>query len=247
MTDFAPDTVFYAIGDVHGLADRLGTLHEQIFADHAARLTAHPLAIIHLGDYVDRGAQSRQVIECVRSLEARAAREGGFVVRSLRGNHEQMLLDAFSGDPAQLENWLRNGGRETLDSYKRAGQDIDQAMYNFPLAHREWLASLPTMIRDEHRRIAFVHGGIDPSNFPDCDPQHHLWSRSHKFFNPSYWDKNANLDGYTIVHGHTPTSDQEPQLAGGGRRINVDTGAVFGGPLTAVVLAEGQPPRFLRA
>lgn len=247
MFDFAPDTVFYAIGDVHGLASRLESLHEQILDHHRSHYQGRTLTIVHLGDYVDRGGDSRGVIDIIRALEHSAFGRQDFNVLSLRGNHEQMMLDALAGDPSSLDVWLNNGGRATLRSYTRPGLDVDDVMYRFPHAHRAWLEALPVIIHDAGRKIVFVHAGVNPLTFPDCEPNHYMWTRSARFFDPSRWVENSAMDGYTVVHGHTPTPDFHPECVGGGRRINVDTGAVYGGKLTAVVLADQKTPEFLTA
>jgi serine/threonine protein phosphatase 1 len=101
------------------------------------------------------------------------------------------------------------------------------------------------MLRDEQRKLVFVHGGIDPKMFPNCSDEIRMWTRSEKFFRSARWPDRHELKNILVVHGHTPTDDFEPDLQP--RRINIDTGACFGGPLTSVVLAPGEPPRFLRA
>jgi serine/threonine protein phosphatase 1 len=246
MTSFAPRTVFYAIGDVHGLADRLKAMHVEILKHHEAYHSGRPAAIIHLGDYVDRGPHSRGVIDAIMALEAKARDEDFLTVLSLRGNHEQMLLDALTGDSSAMDLWLNNGGRDTLRSYKSRGQEADEVMYQFPLAHRAWLESLPNIIHDEDRKLVFVHAGVDPATFPNCEPQIYIWTRSPRFTNPTKWRDYPAMEGYRIVHGHTPTLNGHPEIAGAYTRINVDTGAVFGGPLTAAVLSEDLPLGFLR-
>lgn len=112
-------------------------------------------------------------------------------------------------------------------------------------AHIDWLRTLPVMVRDEPRGIVFVHGGIDPSVFPACGDELRMRTRSPKFFNTTRWPARPELEGVLVVHGHTPTDDFEPECVPS--RINVDTGACFGGPLTCVVLGPGEAPRFLRA
>ena len=239
------DTVYYAIGDVHGVADRLKVLHGQILSDHQANHPGQAAEIIHLGDYLDRGEDSKGVVDMIMALEAEAANQPLLSVKSLMGNHEEMMLAGLDGDAAYLEVWLKNGGRETLDSYRLGDQDYDEIMLDMPRHHLDWLKSLPDILVYEEDRLIFVHAGIDPVSFPDDTAQVHLWTRSSRFFNPSSWLKNSALDGYTVVHGHTPDKKGEDVQADGCRRINVDTGAVFGGPLTAVKLVSGQEPSFM--
>ena len=241
------DTVVYAIGDVHGLATELRNLHDVIFCDHTARFAHKPLTVIHLGDYIDRGPDSQGVITAIMALEARAETDEQLTVYSLMGNHEEMLLKALGGDPAYLEVWLRNGGETTLESYTTERRDEDDVLNFFSASHKSWLSALPDILVDDARRLIFVHAGIDPMTYPGEDSQIYLWTRSQRFFDTSRWTKYPALEGYRVIHGHTPTRDRKPQIAGKGERINVDTGAVYGGPLTAVCLAPDMPVSFLFA
>ena len=236
---------WFAIGDVHGEADKLAELHDAIF-DRIA-FEGGPAGLIHLGDYVDRGPSSRQVIDRIMKLETTSKADETLRIISLKGNHELMMLEAIAGGaPGKLSNWLLNGGRETLASY--GVEDPDEAPSLFeviPGEHIDWLRQLPTMLHVPDEALAFVHAGIDPRTFPDCSDEHHLWTRSRKFFDTGRWPDREELSGLTVVHGHTPTTDNQPKVMD--RRINVDTGACFGGPLTAVMLQPGQAPQFLRA
>jgi serine/threonine protein phosphatase 1 len=103
---------------------------------------------------------------------------------------------------------------------------------------------LRSIYRDEARRLVFVHAGIDPATFPDCPDGVRLWTRSNNFFDRERWPGRSDLHDLLVIHGHTPRS-YEPEVFP--HRINVDTGAVFGGPLTAVVLKDGEEPSFIRA
>jgi len=152
--------------------------------------------------------------------------------------------DRYEDDSDQ--HWVMNGGAHAIASYCRTDGDIEVWRDVIDKEHIAWLRTLPTMHRDDERKIAFVHGGIDPKTFPHCDDQIRIWTRSEKFFDPGRWPARSELDGWLVVHGHTPTKDFEPQVVST-RRINIDTGAVFGGPLTCVVLAPDAGPRFLRA
>ncbi len=241
MTD---TRVFYAIGDIHGLAERLGELHTAILTD--ASVANARAVIVHLGDYVDRGPDSFGVIERVRALEAQASESGAFDVVSLRGNHEQMMIDA-ANDAFEhaTEHWAANGGDSTVASYLNAGRKAGPLEGMLDAEHLVWLQALPTLHWDSERRLAFVHGGIDPEAFPNCRDEVRMWTRSRQFFDTELWPDRAELTGLTVVHGHTPTDDGQPEVVP--LRINVDTGAVYGGPLTCVVLAANQKPRFLYA
>ncbi len=232
------ETVYYAIGDVHGEREKFERLLGFIRDD--AREWANSYKIVLLGDLIDRGPDSRGVValalELTRSGEALA----------LKGNHEELMLHAYSKrESIGIYHWATNGGDETIASYKQANGAADDWRDAIDTGHLNWMRELPAIWRDEARGLVFVHAGIDPHTFPACKEEIHLWTRSGKFFNSERWPDRPELEGLTVIHGHTPLPDLKPHLSP--RRINVDTGACFGGPLTSVVLAPGQGPRFLRA
>jgi len=232
------DLIYYAIGDVHGEDDKLARLLEDIRYDAQRLGAAH--RVVFLGDLIDRGPDSRAVVACALTLcqSGEAA--------AIRGNHEQLMLHAYDREETiGLYYWAINGGDPTIASYERVNGKHDHWRTAVDAAHVAFLRGLPTILRDEARGLVFVHGGIDPQTFPECSEEVRLWTRSQKFFDSGRWPDRAELQGLCIVHGHTPTHDFEPHL--GERRINVDTGACFGGPLTAVALAPGEGPRVLRA
>jgi serine/threonine protein phosphatase 1 len=232
--------VRYAIGDVHGEADKLARLHDFI-ADDIARHGA-PALVVHLGDLVDRGADSRGVVERVIRFEANPP--PGAEARSILGNHELMMLDAKDAATRQVElHWLTQGGGETMESYMRANGARADWREIVDDTHWTYLRGLPVLLRDDN--VVFVHAGIDPARFPNCSDEIHLWTRSRKFFDEAQWPDRKETRDIVVLHGHTPTDSFEPEVSR--RRINVDTGAVFGGPLTCVVLAPGETPRFLHA
>jgi serine/threonine protein phosphatase 1 len=164
---------------------------------------------------------------------------------SLKGNHEQMMLSALDADPSWgNESWMSQGGRETLWSYLGGRPLNEQWREAIPKAHVSWMRGLPDLHYDRERKLAFVHAGIDPRLFPDCSDQIRLWTRAERFFRTEQWPDREELKGLTVVHGHTPNGP-EPEVEP--RRVNIDTGACYGGPLTAVMLKEGEAPEFLRA
>jgi serine/threonine protein phosphatase 1 len=230
--------VIYAIGDVHGEAEMLDRLHAAIFARHERNHSGAPLKLIHLGDYVDRGPDSCGVIETLMRLEGRDDIE----TINLRGNHEQMMLEAYedgADHSGARMHWLINGGDAALESYARRGFEDP------PQSHLRWLNDLPTLHLEPKRNLVFVHAGVDPKTFPHCDPRIHLWTRSPRFYDPTRWDIGA-LKGWQVVHGHTPTRDFRPQAAGApARRFNLDTGAVYGGQLSAGIFAPDKEVEFL--
>jgi len=234
--------IYFAIGDVHGESAKLAALHDAIL-DRVA-LERQPARIVHLGDYVDRGPDSRGVIDRVMALEKLLEGSSRIEVISLMGNHERMMIDSWdlTGD---IGSWWSQGGAETADSYA-GGPGMADATWRetIPKDHIWWLRNLLPIYRDPERRLCFVHAGIDPARFPDCPELIRLWTRSDRFFDHDRWPDREELKGLLVVHGHTPLSF-DPEVFP--HRINVDTGACFGGPLTAVMLREGDGPEFLRA
>lgn len=230
--------ITYAIGDVHGEADRYRKLLEYISDLHAINYRGSAMKIIQIGDLVDRGPDSFAAIELAMELER--SQPKNFI--HLRGNHEQMMLDAIDASKqSAMDNWLGNGGIRTLDSYHHAGYA------EVPAEHINWLRARKTMYCDKETKMVFVHAGIDLETFPNCPDHVRLWTRSPQFFASDQWT-NENLEGWCVVHGHTPTKNFMPEIDGvHGRRINIDTGAVFGGRLTAAILAPGEPVRFYYA
>ncbi|WP_169711805.1 metallophosphoesterase family protein [Henriciella litoralis] len=225
--------VIYAIGDIHGELDRLRDLHARIMFHHERLYSDRSMTLIHLGDFVDRGPDSAGVLELLIEMEAR----DDINVINLRGNHEQMMIEAYGPDKSEARlHWLINGGDETIGSYGRRGREHP------PQAHLDWAKNLDTIHMIEDQKLAFVHAGVEPRTFPDSGERVHMWTRSKRFFDPSTWRTTA-LDGWTVVHGHTPTRDFQPDAAGTPvRRYNLDTGAVYGGKLTAGVFAGPDEP-----
>jgi serine/threonine protein phosphatase 1 len=232
------DTTYYAIGDVHGEIEKLETLLGFIRDD--ARNVGGPTKIVFLGDLIDRGPDSRAVVTRAKHLC-----ESGAAI-AIKGNHEELMLHAYDKtESIGVYWWAENGGDETILSYVRANGFADDFRDAIDRDHIAWLRTLPVMIRVEERGLVFVHGGIDPKTFPNCSDELRLWTRSRAFFDSHRWPDRDELYDLLVVHGHTPTHDFEPDQQA--RRINVDTGACFGGPLTAVALSPDDPPRFLRA
>jgi serine/threonine protein phosphatase 1 len=213
----------YAIGDVHGCLDRLVALHEMIAEDIAAR-PAERTTLVHLGDYVDRGADSAQVIDWLINQPPVPAD----VFINLMGNHEHMMLAAVVGvDKEAPTQWLMNGGADSLLSWgiSRSVPPIEWAGH-IPLRHLMFLRDLTI----SHRigPYMFVHAGIRPGVALEAQTrQDMLWIREP--FLSSQVDH-----GVVVVHGHTPRREPNVQF----NRIAIDTGAVLGGALTCAVLEE---------
>jgi serine/threonine protein phosphatase 1 len=209
----------YALSDIHGCLDKLERLVEQCRTD-AKGDTAR---FVFLGDYIDRGPDSRGVLAFIMDMQAR---EGDRVV-CLCGNHEDLALGAIDSlDEIDIDLWVfRNNGDKTLHSYGVA------APSELPAGHVAWMRSLPTH-HDDGRRF-FVHAGIDPSRPLDRQDRHDmLWMREPFLSDP-------RDHGRFIVHGHTPLRGGQPDLRP--NRVNIDTAAVLGGPLTAAIFDETTP------
>jgi len=217
------------VGDVHGCDDLLAEVHEETERD-LKRQPPTDYRIIHVGDYVDRGPASAAVLDRLVALRATDPR-----VICLRGNHEDLLL-GFLASPQQYGDvWLGNGGDATLASYeldRDAIASLDPAALasefarRLPAAHADFLRDLVLVTR--FGDYVFVHAGIRPTVPLDRQDPHDLtWIRDE--FLTSRRDY-----GVVVVHGHTPA--REPEVRP--NRINIDTGAVFTGRLTCLVLQD---------
>lgn len=221
------DVLVYAIGDVHGEAALLDRLLVRIEEDAEQRAARRRL-LVYLGDYVDRGPDSRGVVD--RLLEGPPS---GFEQICLVGNHEEMMLGCLEGDPRSSILWLMNGGDSTCRSYgidptggpTRLRQALLSAM---PAGHEELLRNLS--LCHQEGDYFFVHAGIRPGvALAKQRREDMVWIR--KPFCESKADH-----GCVVVHGHSPV--QQPDDLP--NRIGIDTGAVYGNALTAVALQGGQ-------
>lgn len=207
-----PAILTYAIGDIHGSYTKLINLYRHC-VQHCG---ANAFRFVFLGDYIDRGKRSREVVEFLIRTQAGAPDQ----IVCLRGNHDDMLLNAGERDGLAL--WLDNGGEATLRSYGVSRAD------DIPAGHLAWFASLPFAINDGKR--FYVHAGIKPGvPLEQQSKNAMLWIREPFLSDPSD-------HGRFIVHGHTPIEAMTPELRS--NRLNLDTGACFGGPLTAAVFDE---------
>ena len=223
--------VHYAIGDVHGRDDLLEDLLQQIAADAASRDVR--AVLIFLGDFVNRGPHSRQVIE--RMMQGPTV-EGQHWI-ALCGNHDRLLVNALLGkSETAFRRLMRKGGAETLASYGLAKKDasLARAIRAVPGEHLNFLAGLPLMhVLDGY---LFVHAGVDPRLPLDAQSDTVLMTIREPFLRQSH------LLPITVVHGHIP-SKRGPVVAPG--RIGIDTEAYATGVLTAVALQQGEPVRFM--
>lgn len=228
------DDLVVAVGDIHGCLELLQKLQREIIR-HAESIPAKHRTIVYLGDYIDRGPDSKGVID--QLLTGLPGFESVFI----KGNHEQFLLD-FLKDPGSGQTWLDgvNGGRATLESYGVAEPhyftDLPAVQKQFAEAfdvdHRAFFAMLqPSYQRGQY---FFTHAGVHP-NYPLSAqrPEDLLWIRE------PFLSSTKNY-GKIVVHGHTITThpDIKPN------RIGIDTGAFWSGMLTAMI-AHGDRREFL--
>lgn len=226
----APGPRTFAIGDVHGQTEKLRKLLAKLKA-----LAASGDALVFIGDLIDRGPDSRGSINLV--LEQLG---GGWPgpVTVLKGNHEAMLLSGLDGDPEFTRDaWFRYGGISTLQSYGVGWQE-EEWQGSIPAGHVGFLRSLKTWHRDAHG--IYVHAGLHPGQAPEeTGEEILLWTREAFYTSDHEWD-------LPVVFGHTPM--YEPPVAMNRQpawrpmlrteKIGIDTGAGYGGPLTAVVLPQ---------
>ncbi len=221
-----PARFTYAVGDLHGRLDLLKSAVEAI-AEHAKKTE---FRVVFLGDYVDRGPDSRRVIELLMGLQRI------WPVICLKGNHEDLMLKAVveRADGA-LQLWLENGGAETLRSYG-LGAD-SESTDRIPSPHIRWLSSLPLTTADPYR--IFVHAGLMPRTASHRQKEQTcLWIRK-RFLEGQPGDFEAH-----VVHGHTPLWDGKPDPAMPElleHRTNLDTGAFATGVLSVGVFDADWP------
>ena len=217
-------TKVYAFGDIHGCLEQFQRLIELCEMDAASQKST----FIFLGDYIDRGPDSRGVIDFLVDLQKWSPDK----VICLRGNHEELFLNALNGEDAEA-SWLSNGGDATLRSYHATrARDI-------PASHIDWIRSLP-LFHDDGQRF-FVHAGVHPDR-----PLDQQRSRDLMWLREPFLSSSKDF-GRLVVHGHTPLDNGIPDLRP--NRLNLDTGAVYGRALTAAVFTNHQltPLKFLKA
>ena len=225
----------YAIGDVHGRLDLLDQLIGKIEQDIATRSRAKNV-IVFLGDLIDRGPRSAQVIERLRTWQPQDAKR-----IFLCGNHEEVLLRVLAGETTVLADWLKFGGAQCLASYgidaERLGDQhesvaLAEIRAAIPPEHRVFLESFADTFR--FGDYLLVHAGIRPGLAVAAQAQKDLrWIRD-----PFLDDQSDH--GFVVVHGHT-ISEQVEERA---NRIGIDTGAYRSGVLTAMGI-EGTSRWFL--
>jgi serine/threonine protein phosphatase 1 len=203
----------YVIPDLHGRFDLLRDSLAKI-ADHAAGSTG---TIVALGDYVNKGPDSKQVVERMR-----AGVFDGWRLFPLKGNHDAMMVEALR-NPSKMHWWIEKGGDTTIKSYGGDAAAI-------PQTDVAWLDGLPLMHTDAYR--IFVHAGLDPDVPLDAQSEHTLlWKRYPKGYKGGFGDRH-------VVHGHNSFA-QGPELYQG--RSNLDTLAWRTGRLVTGVFDDAKP------
>jgi serine/threonine protein phosphatase 1 len=223
----ARDWRAYVIGDVHGRLDLLEQLLAKIHAELERDKTRKTL-LVFVGDLIDRGPSSAQVVERLRTY-----RRDGVRTMFLLGNHEEVLLRILSGEKGLVAKWRSFGGSECLESYgvgaqQFAGRSGDEALEivrrAIPDEHRQFLGDFVDTCR--FGDYLFVHAGIRPGIEVDQQRQSDLrWIRE-----PFLLDDSDH--GFVVVHGHTISADVQVRR----NRIGIDTGAYRTGVLTALAI-----------
>ena len=222
----------FAIGDIHGCLNELTSLHKKILTHD--KFDVKNDLIIYLGDYIDRGKNSKEVINQILKLKNNKIK-----TVNLMGNHDEFMIDFLFNNKNNIKNWLNFGLDQTFRSYDIEVVDFikdgfeneiidklrDELLKKMSDDHINFFKNL--VLSHETDQYLFVHAGIDPSkDLKDQTKKDYLWSRSNIFFDKGF--KSEKI----IVHGHTP----EPNVVNDLYRINVDTGCYFSRKLSAVCL-----------
>lgn len=233
LTPCRPEAHVQIVGDVHGQAELLHKLLGQLATDSV---------IITVGDYVDRGEASAEVLDLIRTRQS--AEPDRFIC--LMGNHERMMLDFLDQPEKRGARWLRNGGLQTLASFGVGGvseASVGSAMVtardklrdSMPDGTEEWLRSLPLCWSSGNLWV--VHGAADPAlSMEDQDEKVLLWGHGAFLQQP-------RRDGIWVAHGHTVVPLPEQRRS----RIAVDTGAYYTGCLTAASVMPSGEVDFIQA
>tara|TARA_B100000579_G_C22804240_1_gene841589 strand:+ start:1067 stop:1780 length:714 start_codon:yes stop_codon:yes gene_type:complete len=220
-----------AIGDIHGCLKEFKLLEKKIFSNE--KFIKNKNLLIFLGDYIDRGLESKQVIDQIIKLKK------NINVKFLMGNHEEFMIDFLFNKKNNIKSWLNFGVDQTFRSYNveiveyiKDGFDDhiinnlrESLLEKMEIEHKEFFKNLDLTYSSE--KYLFVHAGIDPQKqIKDQTKKDFLWHRSENFFNKDFKFEKI------IVHGHTP----EENIINNPFRINVDTGCYFSGKLSCVLL-----------
>ena len=229
----------FAIGDIHGCLNELTLLHKKILTHD--KFNAKEDLLVYLGDYIDRGLNSKQVIDQIIKIKNTQIK-----TVMLMGNHEEMMIDFLFNKNNNIKNWLNFGADQTFRSYDIEIVEFIKDGFEDSVIQK-LRASLLDKMDNSHinffnnleltfsiQKYLFVHAGIDPKKkLIDQNKKDYLWSRSIDFFNEDF--KSEKI----IVHGHTPEKD----YVNFPYRINIDTGCYFSGKLSSVCLNDENDDR----
>ena len=230
----------FSIGDIHGCLSELTSLHKKILTSDQFKPKED--LILYLGDYIDRGQKSKQVIDQIIKIKNNKIK-----TIYLMGNHEELMIDFIFNKKNNIKDWLKFGADQTFKSYDIEIVDFIKDGFEDNIIDKLRNTLLDKM-DDSHinffqkleltfssKKYLFVHAGIDPKkNLNEQTKKDYLWSRSNDFFDQNF--KSEKI----IVHGHTP----EPKIINDRFRINIDTGCYFSGELSAVCLNDLNDSRF---
>ncbi len=213
--------LLYAIGDIHGRSDCLRRAHDLIDRDSAKRGGRDRALEIYVGDYIDRGPDSKGVLDLL------IARSTAASVVALRGNHE-IVMESFLRGQTPFDDWRRLGGLETILSYgvdarrllKKGGVQPRDLAEKFPESHLRFISSLRSVY--VVGRYCFAHAGLRPGvTFERQSTEDIAWIRD------EFLTFAGNF-GFIVIHGHTPVASVDFLS----NRINIDTGAYISNRLS---------------
>ena len=229
----------FAIGDVHGCLKELTSLHKKILTHD--KFDVKKDLLVYLGDYVDRGKESKAVIDQILKLKNNKIK-----MINLMGNHDEYMIDFLFNNKNNIENWLNFGLDQTIRSYGIELVDFIKDGFGDDIIEQLRKKLLNEMSEDQINffkslelsyssdKYLFVHAGIDPKkSLSEQTRNDYLWSRSEDFFKEDFKAEKI------IVHGHTPVE----KIISNQFRINIDSGCYFTGKLTGVCLSDKNDSR----
>lgn len=221
----------FVISDIHGMFEEFEALLQKLKVQFQMDIENSDDVLVLLGDYIDRGPHSFEVVDKIQKLQKR-----GVNIVALKGNHELMLYNAFttkgSLQPRHARLWHSNGGYETEKSFWENNSDAGNII--------DWISSLP--LYHEDKNYVYVHAGINPAKELNAQTEDYcLWARDDFLLTEKNFAK-------PVVFGHTPSihyqrrvdpniDTTKPYVTPAGN-IGIDTGGVFGGVLTALIIQE---------